>query len=244
MMRFVCSCLLLFVLSSKSFAVIQVTTSDNKRQYLNPVKMSLVMHLQGGKGDWYWPACALFEENSAEVELLRKQIIQQIDDLMVGLPAGADRAITLSSLRRQIQSWNLAKRLPFIINHDLARLDSKYNPMFKEGNYLLRLVKRPKNIWISGFLFSPGSYVYKPQSTASGIVNDVHLQAEADNDFVYVISPQGKISKQNIAYWGKTFNQIMPGSQIFVPLSESLLDTRYESLNRMIAELAVHRVLQ
>ncbi|MBU2979836.1 capsule biosynthesis GfcC family protein [Alteromonas sp. C1M14] len=235
-------CCLLATMSSVQ-ASVNVTVNGQQYRYINPVRLSLVLHTVGKNGQWYWPACAIYSTQTEAVEAQRQAILQDIDALAYALKPTDEKAMALSALGRQIASWKLAKRLPVDIHFDAARLDASKNPMLQPGNYILSLRGRPQEVWVSGLVNTPGAYEYQNTMAPFEYAKGIERRADADPDYVYVISPRGEVSKQNIAYWGKSFSQVMPGSQIYVPLFSWLLSPDVDELNRKIAELAVHRVL-
>lgn len=228
---------------SNAVAAINVDVNGQQFRYLNPVRLSLVLRQFADKGDWYWPACTIYNADATEIEAKRQAVIKQIDALVYELRPRDEKAIALAALRRQVESWTLAKRLPVSVNYDAARLDIKQNPMLQEGNYLLRLTGRPGVVWMSGMVKTPGAYEYQSSRSPYHYASGIAMRDYADPDFVYVISPEGDISKHNIAYWNKSYAQIIPGSQIYAPLFTWLLSPDVDELNQAVVELAVHRVL-
>lgn len=235
--------IIISLFSVSTQALVNVKINGQQYRYLNPVRLSLILQTTAKNGDWYWPACAIYSEDTADVEAMRKDVLQSIDAVAVDLSVNDDKAIALNALKRQVENWTLAKRLPVKLNRNAARLDVKQNPMLQEGNYAIYLTGRPDTVWLSGMVKTPGSYEYRNQSTPADYAEGVNLRGYADPDYVYVISPRGEITKQNIAYWGKSYSQVMPGSQIYVPLFTWLLSPDVDDLNEKVASLAVHRVL-
>ncbi|MEG3765343.1 capsule biosynthesis GfcC D2 domain-containing protein [Alteromonas sp. 14N.309.X.WAT.G.H12] len=235
-------CCLIATISSVQ-ASVNVTVNGQQFRYLNPVRLSIVLHTVGQNGQWYWPACVIYSAKSDEVEAQRQEILQDIDALAFALEPSDEKAIALSALRQQVENWKLAKRLPVDIDYDVARLNTAENPMLQPGDYILTLRGRPQEVWLSGLVKTPGAYEFQGMLTPSEYAEGIARRADADPDYVYVISPRGEVVKQNIAYWGKSFSKVMPGSQIYVPLFSWLLSPDVDELNRKIAELAVHRVL-
>jgi hypothetical protein len=74
-------------------------------------------------------------------------------------------------------------------------------------------------------------------------IKSVKKAAGADKSYVYIITPQGDVDERGIAYWNLDFSQLMPGSQVYVPISPELFSNKLKVLNKRVAALAVHRVL-
>ncbi len=235
--------LLIAITSSKALALVDIELNGQHYRYLNPVRLSLILQTNAKNGDWYWPASAIYKIDQDYTESLRQDVLQSIDSLAVDLNVNDDKAIALNALRQQVQQWTLAKRLPISVNKNASRIDNSQNPMLQDGNYIMHLSGRPTVVWMSGMVKTPGSYEYRNQHTAADYAEGVRLRDYADPDYVYVISPRGEVTKQNVAYWGESYSQIMPGSQVYVPLFTWLLSPSVDELNEKVAQLAVHRVL-
>lgn len=224
-------------------ALVDIELNGQHYRYLNPVRLSLILQTNAKNGNWYWPASAMYVIDQKYTEALRQDVLQTIDSLAVDLSVNDDKAMALNALRQQVAGWTLAKRLPVSINKNASRIDYRQNPMLQDGNYILHLTGRPSVVWMSGLVSTPGSYEYRNQHSAADYAEGVKLRDYADPDYVYVITPRGEVTRQNIAYWGESYSQVMPGSQIYVPLFTWLLSPDVDELNEKVAELAVHRVL-
>jgi hypothetical protein len=47
-----------------------------------------------------------------------------------------------------------------------------------------------------------------------------------------------------VAYWNKAHQEVMPGSQIFVPFKQSIFQPELATINQQIINLALNRVQQ
>lgn len=174
---------------SNSVAAINIDVNGQQFRYLNPVRLSLIMRQFADKGDWYWPACTIYNADAPEIEAQRQAVIEQIDALAYELRPTDEKAVALAALRHQVESWTLAKRLPVSVNYDAARLDTKQNPMLQDGNYILRLTGRPDVVWMSGLVKTPGAYEFRASHSPFHYAGGISMRNDADPDFVYVISP-------------------------------------------------------
>ncbi|AXR08284.1 capsule biosynthesis GfcC family protein [Salinimonas sediminis] len=236
------SLLMLILFSVNTSAQVNLKINNQQYRFLEPVRLAHALAPVAHNQDWYWPASGLFIVDES-VEEQRNEVIELIDKLAIELEPTDDRAIGLHALRQQIEGWKLAKRVPLKVNYDVARLNISQNPKLLEGDYLLTLTPRPEVVHLSGLVKTPGPYKHQPAGSAYQYTQAIELRADADPDFVYIIEPSGRLRNVNTAYWNRQYTQVMPGSQIFVPIFSYLLTPSLSELNQKVAELAVNRVL-
>ena len=66
----------------------------------------------------------------------------------------------------------------------------------------------------------------------------------ANRDYLILIQADGRTIKTPIAYWNKDHQEAMPGSQLFIPFSQSLLQPEFAIINQQIMALALNRLQQ
>ena len=227
-----------------SFSLAEVNIKINKQQYRfqQPIRLSQVLSIVATNQDWYWPATGFYQLDES-VEPQRDEVLSLINTLIVELEPNNERAIGLQALRQQIESWKLAKRIKRPVSYDLARVNMAHNPKLLDGEYLLSLSPRPDIVYLSGLVKTPGPYQHLPGANAHQYTQNITLRDDADPDFVYVITPSGDVQKIKTAYWNREYIQLMPKSQLYVPIFSYLLTPSLSELNQKVAELAVHRVL-
>lgn len=230
------------LMAAPAISSVHIKINQQQFRFQEPLRLSQILAPVAGNQDWYWPASRLYRLDKS-VEAQRDEVINLIDRLAVDLAPRDERAIGLRALRQQVESWELAHRVKQPVSFDKARLDVRQNPMLLDGRYLLSLTPRPDVVYMSGLVKTPGPYKYQSMASASQYTRFVPLRADADPDFVYVIAPSGNVTRLDTAYWNRDYAQIMPGSQIYVPLFSYLLTPSLSELNHKIAELAVNRVL-
>jgi hypothetical protein len=77
---------------------------------------------------------------------------------------------------------------------------------------------------------------------ASEYITRKTLTDLANKDYVMLIQADGREITIPVAYWNKNHQEIMPGSQIFVPFKESLFHPEFALINQQIMTLALNRV--
>ncbi len=243
-MRMIKPLFILAALINSSLVSAAVTIKINGQlfEYAQPVRMEQVLTPVANTQNWYWPASQLFETDAPELAAKHDSVVKDINRLGTSALGGVDSA-QLKGLLQQIQYWHMAKRIHIDISFDMARLNPAKNRQFNTGNYLLNLSTRPSSVAVFGMVKQPLSVPNSGRETVNDILDSVALADGADNDYVYVITPGGDIEKRGIAYWNRSSKPLMPGSQIYVPIFESVLSPAIAKLNQNIAELAVNRVL-
>ncbi|WP_414829202.1 capsule biosynthesis GfcC family protein [Alteromonas sp. H39] len=242
-MKFIVSIFLLCLLSTSTHAAVEVQINQLQFSYPEPVRLAKVLEPISASSDWYWPASAIYRTDDDSAEQLRTQLLKQIADLKAEREP-ADRLYqALSKIEEQVNAWTLATRVVRTINYDAARLDPKQNPQLNEGRYMIRLMPRPDSVHLSGAVMRAGSYQHKSQVSTPAYLASISMLDVAEPDYVYVIRPSGEIMRVGIAYWNGTYNQLMPGSQVIVPVFSTIFSPSLAKVNESLAQLAVHRVL-
>ena len=235
--------LLSVVFSLSVCAKVTVIINTKAYEFEQPIRLSNVLSLVENNGEWYWPTSAVYDLTDSTAEREKEAVLSHLRKLLGAYSDNSDMRTTLESLYTQISNWTVATRKVMPVSYNRARLIFADNPMFKEGRYLIRLSSRPNVVHFSGVITKPGAYEHKSNTSLFTLHSGVKSKSNADNSFVYVVAPDGTISKRGIAYWNIDFTQLMPGSHIVAPLSTGLFDSTLETLNARIAALAVHRIL-
>lgn len=222
-----------------------VTVRINKQTYLfdRPIRLASALSIVADNGDWYWPAAAAFNLTDPSAANEQDAILMQIRDLLSRFDKDSETHKALDNLYQQVASWTVSTRINIPISYNRARLLIEENPMFQPGKYWIRLNGRPNVVHFSGAILKPGAYQHLSDTSIYTAVNTVKKASDADRSHVYIISPSGQVEQRGIAYWNLDFSQIMPGSQVYIPISNELFSNKLKRLNERVVALAVHRVL-
>lgn len=244
-MKYLTTLFLLFsvVFSFSVCAKVTVVINTKAYEFEQPIRLSNVLSIVENNGEWYWPTSAVYDLTDSTAEREKEAVLSHLRKLLDVHRNDLDMHATLESLYTQISDWTVATRRIMPVSYNRARLIFADNPMFQEGRYLIRLSSRPNVVHFSGVVTKPGAYEHKSNTSLFTLHSGVKSTPNADNSFVYVVTPDGAVSKHGIAYWNIDFTQLMPGSHIVVPLSTGLFDSTLDTLNARIAALAVHRIL-
>ncbi|MFQ3235851.1 MAG: hypothetical protein ACI9C4_001414 [Paraglaciecola sp.] len=227
-------------------ATAEVTVKVNQQQYVYEHEPRLVEVLTplAVQQNWYWPAATVYQTDNSNLEDTRQAVLNQLSILAKAqLSKNAQNKLALEQLATDITRWTLARRLPIAIDYDLARIKAAANPQFTHGNYILRLTTRSKVVHILGALNYSQQVAHLPNGDVGDYTTKKSMTNLADKDYMVVIQADGTVIKAPVAYWNKTHQEVMPGSQLFIPFKESLFSPELSKVNQQIIELAVNRVL-
>lgn len=223
--------------------LVSVMINKQTYQFDRPIRLSSVLSIVADNGDWYWPSASAFDLANPKAEEEREIALSQISGLLNQFDADSETHKALQNLYDQVSSWTVSTRIDMPISYNRARLFFEDNPMFQPGKYWIRLNGRPDVVHFSGAVVKPGAYKHQSDTSVYTAVHTVKKAVDADRSHVYVIDPMGNIEEKGIAYWNLDFGQLMPGSQVYVPISSELFSNKLKQLNERVAALAVHRVL-
>ncbi|MCU7554813.1 capsule biosynthesis GfcC family protein [Alteromonas sp. ASW11-19] len=233
----------LLVATMSARASVEIQINQLQFSYPAPVRMANVLQPVANAADWYWPASAVYNLDKNQAEQLRQEVLSDIQALLAQASPQDDDYLVLSAMAEQITAWSVADRIDVAVNYNEARLFVDHNPQFTDGNYLVRLTARPDDVHLVGAVIRPGSYAHTANTSIPDYLERLRTLEGAERDYVYVVTPAGQVEKVGIAYWNASYAQLAPGSQLIVPLASSVWSPAKTSLNKKIAQLAVHRVL-
>lgn len=230
----------LLVAVGSAHAAVKMQVNDTLFAYDKPVRLSRILFPVVNQAEWYWPASQLFDLGDWSAQNEQKLIVYAIDKLSMNLDRSEPRYASLQAVRHEVNNWVVRSRLSKAVSFYPARLNIENNPLFSNGHYLLRLTERPQHIEVTGAVADPRRYPHSGNETLNRLVAHLTLLPGADNSYLYVIYPDGRVLKRGYAYWNESHAALMPGSTIVVPIAAGGDDALTE-LNQRIAELAVNR---
>ena len=222
---------------------VSIMINKHTYQFDRPIRLSSALSIVADNGDWYCPSASAFDLTNPKAEREKEIALSQIRTLLTQFDKDSETHVALKNLYEQVASWTVSTRIDMPISYNRARLFFEDNPMFQPGKYWIRLNGRPNVVHFSGAVVKPGAYKHQSDTSVYTAVHTVKKAVDADRSHVYVIDPRGNIEEKGIAYWNLDFAQLMPGSQVYVPISSELFSDKLKQLNERVAALAVHRVL-
>ncbi|MFT6992969.1 MAG: hypothetical protein ACJASL_004970 [Paraglaciecola sp.] len=247
MNKSVLMCLLLLDGLVLNTVMASVTVTVNQKQYVftHEPQLTEVLAPIANQENWYWPSAVLYQEEGKELEEMRQLLLNSLTTLIKGYQQQEpDIALTLEHLKATITRWHLVRRLPIKIDYDLARISAAANPQLPKGQYILGLALRMNTVQLFGAVNRTNNIPHRPHADVSEYITPETLTDLADMDYVMLIQADGREIKTPVAYWNKTHQEIMPGSQLFVPFKESLFHPEFAFINKQIMTLAQNRVQQ
>jgi hypothetical protein len=226
-------------------AIASVTVTVNQKQYVFDHEPRLIEILApiASQANWYWPSATLYQASDVMLEKKRKQLINTLSGLVQRYQIDEPKiAKSLTQLQASITSWHLAQRLPIKIDYDLARMVAAANPQLPEGEYILSLTPRVNTVQMFGAVDNTSEIPHLPYTDTSEYITSRKLSSLANKDVVVVIQADGRLIESPVAYLNKTHQEVMPGSQLFIPFEESLFKPEFAAINQQIMILALGRV--
>lgn len=120
-------------------------------------------------------------------------------------------------------------------------LRSKTDNPRLDGQYQLYLASRASKIALFGLISALPNLPLEP-IWRRPILATKCLATGADTAYVWLIQPTGNIEKVPVAVWNKLHREPMHGATLLVGFDESQLPTRFEGINRRIAEIIANKV--
>ena len=245
MNKTVLMCLLLlneFVLNTV-MASVTVLVKQEQYVFTHQPLLTEVLAPIAQQENWYWPSAAMYQEENSKLEAMRQLLLNNLTHLIIGYQKDQPEiALSLKQLQSTITSWHLARRLPIKIDYDLARISVAANPQLPEGKYILDIARRMNTVQLFGAVNKTTKVPHLPHADVSEYMTGQSVTDLADKDHVIIIQADGRQMKAPIAYWNKTHQEVMPGSQLFVPFELSLFHPEFALINQQIMILAQNRV--
>jgi hypothetical protein len=231
-----------FILAT-AWSEVTVTVEEQSYAFEQQPRLVEVLSAVGNTHGRYWTSAALFESENSNLEATRQMLLNNLHTLIYNYITDDPKlAESLIQLESTIMSWRLAKRLPVEVDYDLARIDAASNPQLPHGDYVLELSQRKNTVLLFGAVRETILLPHQNHADTSQYINGQLRTNLADKDYVIVIQADGRIIKTPVAYWNKKHQEVMPGSQIFVPFQESLMQPEWTLINQQIVTLALNRL--
>ncbi|WP_109123768.1 capsule biosynthesis GfcC family protein [Dyella sp. C11] len=145
----------------------------------------------------------------------------------------------LADLAARMASW--VQRMP-VTGRQVALLDPRAlevtpaeNKPVAEGDALY-YPTRPSTIRVVGAVAAACELPHVALQDAMRYLKACPLLKEADNDWIFVIQPDGRVFRQGMGAWNRSHPlSLAPGAVVYVPISEYRLKNVAPDLNRELA---------
>ena len=239
--QFLLCCIL--TVSCSVYGATKITINGNAFSFETKPRMVDVLAPLALQEDWYWSASSLYRIGDNDLNAKRNEVINKLEKLLKNDSLGIKQQNAIAILINQILQWKLAERIPIVIDYDFARTNTSRNPLFDEGEYQLNLLKRPGKVYVFGALLDRNTLNHKNAADVSEYITTLPLTSHNDKDYVYIIQADGRTQRVPYAYWNRGHQEIMPGSQLYVPFRPQFFSSGNEELNEQIVFLAANRIL-
>lgn len=188
----------------------------------------------------WWPGAVISEER-ATMEAGRQQQALLARLATLGAEESGDDAAAINTLRQQIQALKVTGRQKINLDPDVVRVSERGNPPL-QGNYTLWVGAQPTHITLFGMLSHPGKQPFMPGRDVASYLDGQSRLSGADRSFAWVIYPDGRTQKVPVAYWNKRHVEPMPGSIIYVGLSDAVWSSTSDEINADILRTLTQRI--
>jgi len=222
-----------------------VTVIVKQKQYIYTHEPQLVEVLApiANQENWYWPSAALYQADDIQLEETRQLLLNSLSNLIKTYQKKEPEiALSLKQLQVTIASWRLARRLPIKIDFDLARIVASANPRLPQGKYILNIAPRMNIVQLFGAVNGTINVPHLAYADVSKYITHQNRTGLADKSYVMLIQADGREITTPVAYWNKAHQEVMPGSQLFVPFKQSLFHPEFALINQQIMTLALNRL--
>lgn len=245
MNKLVLICLLLLSNVALNTVRASVTVIVGKEQYTFSHEPRLVEVLTpiANRQNWYWPSAVLYRADDSQLEKTRQLLLSKLSHLSKRYQSeGPNLAVSFEQLKATISRWHLARRLPVKIDYDLARIAEAANPQLPHGKYILELTERKNTVSLFGAIDKTRILAHIAHADVSKYIADQIRTDLANKDFIVLIQADGREIKASVAYWNESHQEVMPGSQIFIPFKQPLFQPEFANINKEIVALALNRL--
>ncbi|GGC97419.1 capsule biosynthesis GfcC family protein [Halopseudomonas salina] len=112
----------------------------------------------------------------------------------------------------------------------LAQLLPQNNQLLRDGDQL-RYPRRPDQIRVIGAVKRECVLPYVPGEQPVAYLESCPRHDMADPSLVYLVQPDGSVSKASVAYWNAQPANLAVGGIVFVPLQRNILSPEATGLN-------------
>ena len=192
--------------------------------------------------DLYWPAARFYRDDPLRhygFERMRRELLLQLGEIrrLEGKEAVPDDFTTL------IRTARLAAPVALTLDPDAIAAKDELNKQLDNGDYILRVATRPKQLEIVGFA-GLAKVQHQYNKTVRDYSRDLPFSDLADQTQLYLLSPSLTVTLAGRAIWNESVAQIRPGTLLYVPLDESALPADFQGINQQIIKFLQHRVTE
>lgn len=227
--------------------VVLVEHQGKYQGYFEKPRLGLVVTQLNTSASLYWPAARLFKvdlDTKLKLEQQRKQLLSRLAELKLEFQQDKELqfAASVEKLQKDISAWELAGAVYLSLDPDAVRSKKSLNPLLSEGQYKLQVTGRPTTVQLEG-LVAEQSIAIADAVSVEHYLDSVNVLAGGSSSYLYIIPASGKFLIAKTGIWNKTYQEVSPGSLLFVPFEQRILPEAYSDINEQIVELLLHKVV-
>ena len=139
-------------------------------------------------------------------------------------------------LKTQVSALPITGRQVYHLDPLVVELNAAHSPKLEDGDRLI-FPQRPASVRITGAVASDCTLPFVPLQQADRYAKQCPALADADPDYLYVIQPDGQVTRLGIALWTREDGAPpAPGAVLLVPLDAHEVKTIAPELNQELAE--------
>jgi len=192
----------------------------------------------------YWHNAVLYDLDDQQVQVKKRTVIKNIESILKRTGKKTAKWAALKKVENDIQSWNLAYKLPHDLDFDLLRVRPELDRRMDDGQYFLSLPFRSFTIQVFGAVEKNLVLAHQSKVSVENYLKDggIALLEYADTEYVYVIHRNGDYTKVSLGLHSSNHVEVPPDGSIYVPLREIPFDSTNEDLNLQVVQLAGNRL--
>lgn len=138
-------------------------------------------------------------------------------------------------LSEQVNGLPVTGRRIYRLDPLAVELSAAHSPKLQGGDRLI-FPPRPDSIRVTGVVSNDCKLPFAPLQQAYRYAQQCPALAEADPDYLYLIQPDGQVSRLGIALWNREeAAPPAPGAVVLVPLDATQVDAIAPDLNQELA---------
>lgn len=219
--------------------------------YSQPVRLEQVLDDANANGalGYFSLSAQLFDRNAQQVDKLKAQVIEQLNQLALQEPQ-------VMSVIAQLESFDYKTRYFVDLDRNAVISQPEKNPLLVskgravESNkssqaqrFDLYLTQRPTELTFVGALKQSHKLKLIEHGQLDNYLSMLpkgELLEVADKSTAFVIQPNGHVDEISYAYWNSKQSYFAPGAILFIAFDS--LPSGFSTLNQNIIELLRHKV--
>ncbi|WP_160286023.1 capsule biosynthesis GfcC family protein [Pseudomonas knackmussii] len=198
-----------------------------------------VLRIAQVNAEGYWLGGAWLQQSLVQPQKRLKAGVL-FDLLQLEQKALLDDQPVLANLARRLHdkvaALPVSGRRAHLLDPVGVEVDTEQNQRVSAGDVFI-YPARPTTVRVIGAVPADCTLDFVPLQQAHDYLDQCPIRAEADNDYVYLIQPDGQISHLGIALWNRQDAvPPAPGATILVPFKAGNADSAFPQLNAELAE--------